>query len=399
MEKEIPHLYIELNKKSCILVAGYFEENQNFKVKEKTITLWKNPSSDILDNFNELEATIQKDLKIIENKLNFIFKDITLILDDFKYSCINISGYKKLNGSQLLKENITYILNSLKLSVSENEQKKTILHIFNSKSILDGNILDNLPIGLFGNFYIHELTFILVEDNTLKNIKKAFGKSNLKIKKIFIKNFVEGVQLTKLDNKDENILVLKIRKKNSQIFFFEKGSIRFSEQFNFGTDIIIQDIVKICSLRPETIYKMLSNEIFIEENYEENDLIDKKNFDGENFRKIRKQLFKEISDARIEEIINIILHKNINTKIFKKDIKKIFFFIDENDILKNFKKIFLKHLSQNNKFETQTISEFNLENAIIETANLSNFGWRKEAVPIIHTKTTLISRIFKYIFG
>ena len=64
MEKEIPHLYIELNKKSCILVAGYFEENQNFKVKEKTITLWKNPSSDILDNFNELEATIQKDLKI-----------------------------------------------------------------------------------------------------------------------------------------------------------------------------------------------------------------------------------------------------------------------------------------------------------------------------------------------
>ena len=264
---------------------------------------------------------------------------------------------------------------------------------------MDGNILDNLPIGLFGNFYIHELTFILVEDNTLKNIKKAFGKSNLKIKKIFIKNFVEGVQLTKLDNKDENILVLKIRKKNSQIFFFEKGSIRFSEQFNFGTDIIIQDIVKICSLRPETIYKMLSNEIFIEENYEENDLIDKKNFDGENFRKIRKQLFKEISDARIEEIINIILHKNINTKIFKKDIKKIFFFIDENDILKNFKKIFLKHLSQNNKFETQTISEFNLENAIIETANLSNFGWRKEAVPIIHTKTTLISRIFKYIFG
>tara|TARA_B100000963_G_scaffold294698_1_gene265401 strand:+ start:16472 stop:17671 length:1200 start_codon:yes stop_codon:yes gene_type:complete len=399
MEKGIPHLYIELNKKSCILVAGYLEENQNFKVKEKTISSWKNPNSDILDNFNELETTIQKDLKIVEKKLNFIFKDITLILDDLKYSCINISGYKKLNGSQLLKENITYILNSLKLSVSENEQKKTILHIFNSKSILDGNILDNLPIGLFGNFYIHELTFILVEDNTLKNIKKAFGKSNLKIKKVFIKNFVEGVQLTKLDNKDENILVLKIRKKNSQIFFFEKGSIRFLEQFNFGTDIIIQDIAKICSLRPETIYKMLSNEIFIEEKYEENDLIDKKNFEGENFRKIRKQLFKEISDARIEEIIKIILHNNINTKIFKKDIKKIFFFVDEKDILKNFKKIFLKHLSQNNKFETQTVNEFDLENTIIETANLSNFGWRKEAIPITHTKTTLISRIFKYIFG
>ena len=56
-------------------------------------------------------------------------------------------------------------------------------------------------------------------------------------------------------------------------------------------------------------------------------------------------------------------------------------------------------MSQNNKFETQTVNEFDLENTIIETANLSNFGWRKEAIPITHTKTTLISRIFKYIFG
>ena len=65
MEKGIPHLYIELNKRSCILVAGYLEENQNFKVKEKTISSWKNPNSDILDNFNELETTIQKNLQTI----------------------------------------------------------------------------------------------------------------------------------------------------------------------------------------------------------------------------------------------------------------------------------------------------------------------------------------------
>ena len=61
--------------------------------------------------------------------------------------------FQKLNGSQLLKENISYILNNLKLNIIDNEQNKTILHIFNSKSILDGNSTDNLPIGLFGKFY------------------------------------------------------------------------------------------------------------------------------------------------------------------------------------------------------------------------------------------------------
>ena len=46
-----------------------------------------------------------------------------------------------------------YIFNNLKLNIIDNEQNKTILHIFNSKSILDGNSTDNLPIGLFGKFY------------------------------------------------------------------------------------------------------------------------------------------------------------------------------------------------------------------------------------------------------
>ena len=71
--------------------------------------------------------------------------------------------FKKLNGSQLIKENITYIINSLKFSVIEQEKDKTILHIFNSKSVLDGQETENLPIGLFGNFYNHELTFFLMQ--------------------------------------------------------------------------------------------------------------------------------------------------------------------------------------------------------------------------------------------
>ena len=51
-----------------------------------------------------------------------------------------------------MRENVTYILNSLKACVDETEPKKTILHIFNSKFNLDETI-ENLPIGLFGDFY------------------------------------------------------------------------------------------------------------------------------------------------------------------------------------------------------------------------------------------------------
>ena len=60
---------------------------------------------------------------MIEQKINFIFKEVTLIIDNFRCSLINFSGFKKLNGSQLVKENITYLLNSLKAKINENRKR------------------------------------------------------------------------------------------------------------------------------------------------------------------------------------------------------------------------------------------------------------------------------------
>ena len=90
--------------------------------------------------------------------MNLVLKNVILILDNFDCSLINFTGFKKLNGTQLDKENIIYILNSLKSKISEIEKNKDILHIFNSKYLLDKKT-ENLPIGLFGNFYSHELSF------------------------------------------------------------------------------------------------------------------------------------------------------------------------------------------------------------------------------------------------
>ena len=82
---------------------------------------------------------------------------------------------------------MTYILNKLKSYVDETEQEKKILHIFNSNFFLDNKKIQNLPIGLFGNAYSHELSFSLISNNDFKNINNILEKCNLKIKKLFLK--------------------------------------------------------------------------------------------------------------------------------------------------------------------------------------------------------------------
>ena len=66
-------------------------------------------------------------------------------------------------------------------------KKKTIIHIFNSKFYLDNKKIDNLPIGLFGDNYSHELSFVLMNKNDYKNLKSIFDKCNLNVKKFLLK--------------------------------------------------------------------------------------------------------------------------------------------------------------------------------------------------------------------
>ena len=149
-----------------------------------------------------------------------------------------------------LKENISYILNSLKLAVTENEKEK-LFYISLILKVFDGTKVDNLPIGLFGDFYSHELTFFLIGNNDLKNIQKIFNKNNIKIRKIILKNYGEGTQLINQQKDTETFFKIKIDKNILKINYFNKSSFRYAEIFKFGTNIIFKDIEKICSLDDE----------------------------------------------------------------------------------------------------------------------------------------------------
>ena len=399
MQTDTPSLFVEINNTNYIFVVGKYNENQKLEILEKLITPSEGVYKNKFTNINEVSDIIKKNVEVIEKKFNFIFKDLILIIDNFDYSCVNISGFKKLDGSQLLKENISYILNSLKLAITENEKQKTILHIFNSKSVLDGTTVENLPIGLFGDFYNHELTFFLIRNNDLKNIKQIFNKINLNVKKIFLKNFSEGVQLINKEKNTETFFKIKLSKDESHISFFENAAFRYSENFNFGTDIIFKDIVKVCSIDKEIIKNFLSDKFSKNKDFDDNEFLEEKYFTKQNYRKIRKKLIVDIASARIDEIANIIFNNNTNIRTFKPENVKIYLIIKDNLIFDNFKDYFKLYFSNKNKYVSHIIDDFDINELIINTANLITHGWKKEAIPVTQIKNSLITKIFKTLFG
>ena len=193
MQINTPNLIIEIKNSEYIFVVGENNEDNNFKLLYKNIIQTSLTNDNKIFDYESINKVLKKNIYLIEQKFNFTFKETILILSNFECSFLNFTGFKKLNGSQLTKENVSYILNSLKSKINELEKNKTILHIFSSKYNLDQKSIENLPIGLFGDFYSQELTFFLINDNDLKNFNNIFNRCNLRIKKILLKSFVEGV--------------------------------------------------------------------------------------------------------------------------------------------------------------------------------------------------------------
>ena len=75
-----------------------------------------------------------------------------------------------------------------------------------------------------------------------------------------------------------------------KFFTFENNSLKFQEEFNFGTNIIIQDICKITSLNQNTIRIILNEIEFLNQNNDSEELINEELFSGENYRKNKEKI-------------------------------------------------------------------------------------------------------------
>ena len=128
MNINLPILFIEIGISEIKFIVGKEDKDRFQLILEKTINVQGIKNKKIQD-FDLLLNLFKTNIYLIEQELNFTFKETIVILENFNLSLLNLSGYKRLNGSQLKRENITFILNSLKAKVEEIENQKKVIHI------------------------------------------------------------------------------------------------------------------------------------------------------------------------------------------------------------------------------------------------------------------------------
>ncbi len=400
MDIKKPYLFLEVNDNQFIFLVVKYSEDLSFEILYSTSLKSAGVKDGKIIDTEIAFKTIKENLDILEKKLKYTFKSTTIINDQYNFDCINISGFKKLGGSQILDEDISYILNDIKKSISDNEPKKTLIHLFNTNFVLDQTALNNLPIGLHGEFYNHHLTFFLLPKNDLKNLKVILNKCNLNIERIVLKAFTSGIDKINRNETKEIFCTVGLGKEKSNISIFKDLSFAYSENFLFGTEMIKKDISKLCSLENSVVEDIISNICFDKIDDTEDEIyLDEKYFVNMAFRKISLVHLKNIIIARLNELIDIIYEKNINLKNLKDKNQIIYLSFEDEKIFTSLKESFKSSFFNKEKVRVLEKSQDEHIKPCLASAELISRGWEKEAIPIIHRKKSIISRIFSGLFG
>ena len=106
-------------------------------------------------------------------------------------------------------------------------------------------------------------------------------------------------------------------------------------------------------------------------------------------RKIKKKLIYDIALARIKEISEIIIFKNINLRYFNQSAKNIFLEISNDTNLFSFKELFSLIFSEDKKRDLYFNNNLSTDDMLEIIKKLVHFGWKKEAIPTSHAKGQL----------
>ena len=393
-----PILFIEINNTEFKFIIGNFNENANLKLVHTIEIPLQGINNKKISDLKLVSSIVKENVYLIEQKLNFVFKEVIFVTDCFESFAISFTGFKKLNGSQLSKDNITYILNLLKSKISEIENQKKIIHIFNSKYVLDKKEIENLPIGLFGNLYSQETSFILIDNNNYKNLSNVFKNCNLRIKRIISKKFLDGVNIINKNLDLETFLKIQINENDAELIYFENSALKLIQNFKFGSNIILNDISKVTGLNNDTVKKILLSLKFSDKNLD-SEILEKEFFENQNFRKIRKKLILDVAKARIEELSEVLIFKNINVISFLKNNIPIFLKINDQSNLKCFYEFYKKNFSKKDQFIVKFTRDLSLSEIYNSAIRFVHYGWKKEALPVVQEKKSIITRLFDKIFN
>ena len=283
------------------LRLGIFDQSlKNIYFSEKKIT-------------NSLDKSLNSIIRDAEKYLSTHIDNIIVLFDSPKFYSLDISIKKVFDHEILINKVYNKLIEEAHFIVSQNNFKDQIIHLVVNDIIVDDNKkLDKIIEGIKIKSLILEIKFICLSKILIDEISNRFKMNNLKILNLYCSSYIKAsFHKKKLDDKNFFILI-DIGFERTTGLIFNENKLKYLKSIPLGSNNITKDISKVLKLNLE-----YSEDLKIKFNRLENETSfnktnsDKINLYSEVLKKnISIHLLKQIIEARVNEIIDLVIFSN-----------------------------------------------------------------------------------------
>ena len=380
---------IELGNINIKCLIFKIKDNNESEILSTSITSSEGIHNGIVVNLTKASKAIRSCISITEKKAKILLKKINVVLEGPEFLSTKFTKHKKINGSKIHKDDIDFLLKEAKKQLILNDKKQSIIHIFNHNYVVDGKAFSDEPIGVYADSLSHEITFITIPKNNLRNINQAFIDCDIEIERLISNTFALGAKL--LNNKELEFgsILIDIGFEKISLGLFKNLALVHSITLPMGINHITKDISKVCSLSMDESVVIRNNIDFSFQNnqnlFDANGYLKNSYFINSSFRKISKNLILNVIKARLDEIFETV-KKQIIVPEFNLNSGIGFLLVGGGSYLPNIEKhcekFFgprIKKLSDNNN-EKETDLEKNFASCL-GALRIIKDGWETEAIP------------------
>ena len=163
------------------LHIDYFESKDSYSSYQKNYLM-----PDTLDdnlNLIVLSKFILEKVKDFEKEVGRFIEKV-YVITDAKYNKFSLSLKNKYNSDKIKETDVVRLISDAKQLISRNNKDFAILHLLVDKYIVDGEEYLEFPENRSYKEFIIEISFITIQNSTVKTLNKIFKDCNIEVKKI-----------------------------------------------------------------------------------------------------------------------------------------------------------------------------------------------------------------------
>ena len=195
MSSDDPRGIIELGNINIKCLIFRINNGGTSEILSTAVTRSEGIHNGVIVNLTNASQVIRSCISASEKKAKISLKKINVVIEQPEFLCTKFSKHRKIDGSKIHKDDIEFLLKEAKKQVIHNDDKQSIIHIFNHNYIVDGKTFIEEPIDVYADSLSHEMTFVTMPKNNIKNINQAFINCDIEVERFISCTFALAAKL------------------------------------------------------------------------------------------------------------------------------------------------------------------------------------------------------------